>query len=236
MARRVLPCRGMNCIFFGLKRAYYGTLKGTRKPLAEVGLTAARYDMLETLRVFKDLTQRQLQRILGVSAPTVSRMLDALEDLGMIERRQIDTDRRFRVVRLTKAGAAALRAAGREDIYPSDPRRDPLEKGHPLEPPGLRGLWLTSPDARIEGSDGYWYRLILAGAWRVPAQQEMIACIGRMFGPYPRWDPDDLSVEGLPMRHYLPEDISESPTPTTSATTSATTQTMSQPLEATSLC
>ena len=29
----------MNVMFFGLKRAYYGTMRGTRRPLKELGLT-----------------------------------------------------------------------------------------------------------------------------------------------------------------------------------------------------
>jgi hypothetical protein len=39
----------MNAIFFGLKRAYHGTLRITRSALASLGLTAARCDLLYAL-------------------------------------------------------------------------------------------------------------------------------------------------------------------------------------------
>ncbi len=77
----------MHTVFFGLKRAFHGTLRVTRGALATFGLTAARFDMLYIVaKEGSSLTQRRLQRALGVAAATVSRMLRSLEKLGLVER------------------------------------------------------------------------------------------------------------------------------------------------------
>ena len=56
------------------------------------------------------MTQRELRKALGVSGPTVSRMLGSLEELGLVEREVSDLDRRERYVMLTNAGRALRRA------------------------------------------------------------------------------------------------------------------------------
>ena len=110
--------RSMNGIFFGLKRAYHGTLRVTRHALARLGLTAARFDLLYVVRKGgATLTQRELRKVLGVSGPTVSRMLGSLEELGLVEREVSDLDRRDRYVMLTKAGRRCLRKAARLLIH-----------------------------------------------------------------------------------------------------------------------
>ena len=43
----------MNAIFFGLKRAYHGTLRIYRRALANLGLTAARFDLLYAAREYR---------------------------------------------------------------------------------------------------------------------------------------------------------------------------------------
>jgi DNA-binding MarR family transcriptional regulator len=106
----------MNAIFFACKRAYHGVLRVTRRPLQVLGLTAARFDMMYALMPQDSLGpqylfQSELRRWLGVSAPTVSRMLASLEKLGWIVRRRDLVDRRQREVSLTEAGLACIRAA-----------------------------------------------------------------------------------------------------------------------------
>jgi DNA-binding MarR family transcriptional regulator len=107
----------MHAAFFGLKRAFHGTLRIMRSPLAKLGLTAARFDMLYALphriqNVHQRMKQSALRRELGVSAPTVSRMLASLEELGLV-RRERDLDRRQLVVKLTPTGRALIRKAER---------------------------------------------------------------------------------------------------------------------------
>ena len=107
----------MNIIFFGLKRAYHGTLRVTRRALARIGLTAARFDLLYIVQKGGEITQRELRKALGVSGPTVSRMLGSLEDLGLIEREVSDLDRRERYVILTRVGRRCVRKAVRLLIH-----------------------------------------------------------------------------------------------------------------------
>ena len=113
----------MNAVFFGLKRAHQSTLRITRPMLHAMGLTAARFDMLFVLLESPEgrgwtlgrrpgpnsgLLQSRLRKILGVSRPTVSRMLASLEELGILVRRRCELDRRqLREIALDRAGTAA---------------------------------------------------------------------------------------------------------------------------------
>jgi DNA-binding MarR family transcriptional regulator len=107
----------MHTTFFGLKRAYLGTLRLTRRALARIGLTAARFDLLYILlRGGEETLQRELREELGVSGATVSRMLASLEELGLVRREPLDTDHRHRCVSLTKEGRRLVRTAARHFI------------------------------------------------------------------------------------------------------------------------
>jgi DNA-binding MarR family transcriptional regulator len=112
-ARVLLKPAPMNAIFFGLKRAFHGTLRVTRSPLRACGLTAARFDLLYALyeRPLRAETQRKLARELGVTRSTVSRMLASLEALGLVVRTRPSTDRRQRWVALTDPGRSLIHCA-----------------------------------------------------------------------------------------------------------------------------
>lgn len=92
----------------------------TRKPLASMGLTAARFDLLYAVVGADDdwrgpgIRQSELRRMLGVTAPVVTRMPQALEILGLVRREREDLgDRRQIRVSLTKAGRRRIvRARG----------------------------------------------------------------------------------------------------------------------------
>ena len=102
----------MHAIFFGLKRAWHGTLRLTRRILAAMGLTAARFDLLYVLdRGLSRNTQRHLRRTLGVNRTTISRMLGSLETLGLLTRKRAFGDRRTREVELTEEGRRRIRLA-----------------------------------------------------------------------------------------------------------------------------
>jgi DNA-binding MarR family transcriptional regulator len=106
----------MNANFFGLKRAFHGTLRITRASLTRLGLTAARFDMLYALprdshRFEQGMRQSDLRRQIGVSRPTVSRMLASLEQLGLVRRQRFAYDRRQRIVALTRRGLTLVRKA-----------------------------------------------------------------------------------------------------------------------------
>jgi DNA-binding MarR family transcriptional regulator len=109
--------RAMNQIFFGLKRAHHGVLRITRPWLARLGLTPARFDLLYALQRSEwGVSQRSLRGILGVSAPTVCRMLASLEELGLVRREPLSGYRRLRRVRLTEEGQRRIRRAIRNFI------------------------------------------------------------------------------------------------------------------------
>jgi len=88
----------------------------TRKQLVDLGLTAARFDLLSVLvrRRRGDLCtpgvrQSQIRRMLGVTAPVVTRMVRALEALGLVQRwREQFGDRRQVRVQLTEAGEKCI--------------------------------------------------------------------------------------------------------------------------------
>jgi DNA-binding MarR family transcriptional regulator len=95
----------MHRIFFGLKRAHQGTLRITRKVLAALGLTAARFDLLYAVRKSRrGIFQSALRKVLGVSRATVSVMLASLEELGLVRRTVAKEDRRQKRVELTTKG------------------------------------------------------------------------------------------------------------------------------------
>ena len=107
----------MHVIFFGMKRAWHGCLRITRRTLAAMGLTAARFDLLYALLKGVATTQRQLRLALGVNRTTISRMLGSLEALGLIKREPVRYgDRRTRSVELTEQGRRRIRFARHELI------------------------------------------------------------------------------------------------------------------------
>jgi DNA-binding MarR family transcriptional regulator len=102
----------MHAILFGLKRAYWGSIKNSRRPLKEhrAHLTAARFDLLHVMRSYpmKTIRQRMLQRALGVCRPVVTRMLKSLVALGWVTRVRSTIDRRTYDVSLTDEGAELI--------------------------------------------------------------------------------------------------------------------------------
>jgi DNA-binding MarR family transcriptional regulator len=112
----------MNAITFGAKRAFQGFLRVTRKQLVELGLTAARFDLLSVLvhagRDKGGVRQSEVRRALGVTAPVVTRMLRALEGLGLVRRWRDHWDRRQVCVALTKDGERRILRA-RKTMLPT---------------------------------------------------------------------------------------------------------------------
>ncbi len=89
------------------------------RQLARVAdLTPARADLMILLRDHP-MMQAGIIREMCVSAPVVSRMLKALEGLGLVQRRPHPFDRRYRIVELTPLGQQAL-APLFEDLLPDD--------------------------------------------------------------------------------------------------------------------
>jgi DNA-binding MarR family transcriptional regulator len=165
----------MNTIFFGLKRAFQGTLRVSRSALGACGLTAARFDLLYALykRPLGAETQRTITRELGVSRSTVSRMLGSLEALGIVARRHVSGDRRQRWVALTDAGRSRIgRAVFR--LYRS-------------------GSAQLAVDSALGGER--WYDYESDCFFAMGALNDMLNRVRRAFADfatlYYRWHPDD---------------------------------------------
>ena len=75
------------------------------KPLA---LTQSRWITLSHLKYEDGMLQHQLARLVGVESPSLVRTLDGLEQLGMVERRPCENDRRGKTVHLTTTGGELM--------------------------------------------------------------------------------------------------------------------------------
>ncbi|GGY60520.1 MarR family transcriptional regulator [Marinobacter zhanjiangensis] len=73
--------------------------------LKDLGVTQARWSTMVYLqRGGEGLTQRELAHLMAIENPTLVRLLDSLEEQGLIERRPCKRDRRARRLYLTPAG------------------------------------------------------------------------------------------------------------------------------------
>ena len=78
--------------------------------LESSGISPREHSVLATA-LTGDHTQTELARIVGLDKTTMVVTLDELEAAGLAERRPSSTDRRARVVAVTKAGARKVREA-----------------------------------------------------------------------------------------------------------------------------
>jgi MarR family transcriptional regulator, transcriptional regulator for hemolysin len=74
--------------------------------LAQAGASFGTWTVLAMLDSAGPLIQRALADSLGIEAPTLTRHLDRLEELGLIGRNREGADRRYALVELTAAGQA----------------------------------------------------------------------------------------------------------------------------------
>ena len=112
MERLLLRAAPMNHIFLGSKQFFLGTIRLTSRLLAKFGITPARYNMLYAILSGEGgVAQYKLRSLLGVSSPTISRMLKSLEKLGFVIRTPHPRNRRHRWVTATTSGLLRLRAA-----------------------------------------------------------------------------------------------------------------------------
>ena len=103
---------GMHAILFGIKRAYWGSLAKSRRPLREhrCHLTAARFDLLYAVRSNSSniIWQSKLRHMLGVCRQVVTRMVKSLVALGWLTRKRSEADRRTYDVELTEEGVTVI--------------------------------------------------------------------------------------------------------------------------------
>ena len=95
--------------------------------LKDLNVTQARWSTMVYLqRGGEGLTQRELAHLMAIESPTLVRLLDGLEEQGLIERRFCERDRRARRLYLTKAGERFM--------------SDLAERGNLLRDEMLRGI------------------------------------------------------------------------------------------------
>ena len=78
------------------------------------GLTPSQMSALAAVRRHGPLRLSKLATLESVGAPAATRVVASLEDLGLVERRVDEADRRASLVALTATGTAMLEALGRE--------------------------------------------------------------------------------------------------------------------------
>ncbi len=109
----------MHPLSFQIKRAHHRVIALGKQLLHRFGLTPARFDLLVIVyarwefqkRLYDAPAQTDLCRVLGVTAPTVSRMVRSLEEHGIVRRFRNPVDRRTKQVTLTEEGLALFREA-----------------------------------------------------------------------------------------------------------------------------
>lgn len=73
-----------------------------------LGLTRAQWQALAKLKRHTELSQAQLADMLDLEPITISRLLDRMEEAGLISRRPHPTDRRIRLVSVTDTAKPIL--------------------------------------------------------------------------------------------------------------------------------
>ena len=106
---------------FMLRRCLQATGSIFGEECRDLGLTPGQYDILHILNFKAEIDQDELARALGLDRATIGAIAATLERKRLIDRQIKPTDRRKRVLTLTKAGrdifaAAQPAAAAAQDI------------------------------------------------------------------------------------------------------------------------
>jgi MarR family transcriptional regulator, transcriptional regulator for hemolysin len=112
-----------------LSRAYHALATEMTAALGETGISPRGYHVLAAA-LPGNRTQSDLAEIVGLDKTTMVVTIDELESAGLAERRPSETDRRARVIEVTKAGADKVVEAGKikervqADVLESLPARE----------------------------------------------------------------------------------------------------------------
>jgi len=95
------------------------------KRLAPLGLTGPRWHLLVELAYLPNSpSQRELAELLNIDPASLIKQLDSLEVAGLVRRIPHETDRRTKIVEITKAGRSVME---RISAIARDVRREILE-------------------------------------------------------------------------------------------------------------
>ena len=106
----IAPCTTDLCWL--MSRASHVLTTELTAALEDVGVTPRAHAVLSAA-LTGDYTQIELARMIGLDKTTMVVTLDELQEAGLAERRPSATDRRARVVAVTKAGKRKVREAER---------------------------------------------------------------------------------------------------------------------------
>lgn len=106
----------MHAVMFRLKRGHLCALANARAFTSKVQpLTPARYDILRVIGAFGNhlgiATQKRVREALALSRTTISKMIRRMMQLGLLDRRRNEHDKRTFDVFLTKEGKKRRRRA-----------------------------------------------------------------------------------------------------------------------------
>lgn len=98
-------------LFLTLQRVADRLMQGLEEALRPTGVTPVQYLVLRSLRAARaaGMPSKQIVRQLTTHDPDITRLLDKLEERGVVERWRETDDRRVVRVRLTRDGARLLR-------------------------------------------------------------------------------------------------------------------------------
>jgi len=84
--------------------------RSVNRRLDPFGLTEATWlPLLHLARARSPMRQKDLARSLSVDSSSVVRILDSLEEAGLVERKEEETDRRAKILHLTRRGKETVR-------------------------------------------------------------------------------------------------------------------------------
>jgi DNA-binding MarR family transcriptional regulator len=95
---------------YALRRAQVRAYDMFFEMLGEMDLSPARLTALSIIATQADINQAGLARQLGVAGPSVLKLVDALEDAGLVCRLDVANDRRRYSLALTATGRAKMEA------------------------------------------------------------------------------------------------------------------------------
>jgi len=175
----------MNGALFGMKRAHHDSLRVSRRILAGTGMTPARFDLVQVLARCAAYDgkvgqfQSVLWKVLGVSRATVSRMVGALEKLGLVRRVVMRKDRRQRWVELTREGAACFRLARRVGLVPAHVAVLRAVAPRDAGTGDARSRWWDAVGMKL----GAFETLLAVVQWRLGGRAELLYGPPRLDGP-----------------------------------------------------
>lgn len=102
---------GGSCVAFAARGLARRITQVYERHLESAGLTLPQFSLLNTVAAAEDGTPGALAQLAGLDPSTLTRNLQGLEKLGLVETATVEKDMRRRAVWLTEAGARKLAAA-----------------------------------------------------------------------------------------------------------------------------